>query len=359
MTEGPAPSAAGGRLPDAVRSALAASFRLAAPDGVLRVDPVARRGRMAESARVLVQEAGGCRRSVFAKWPSRHARIRHVARHSGAYEREVRFYRDLADDCGTAVPEVHHSGYDAETGEFVLLLEDLVDARPGDDLNCSVADVRRALRAVATLHARWADGGLAAVSWLPDCRSRTTLRYTRFELDRIARAAARGRFAHGPARPMLPLLEELALALEEFFERAASDPQTLVHGDLHMDQVLLPNDRDTVIVDWQLVQLGDVGMDVARLITMSLPTEERRRHESDLLETYRTALEECGGPPYRGGELLDAYRRGVVWTAFVNTSYYLSCAGARSSVAKDGFHDVLFGRIAAAAADHGLLRCRP
>lgn len=354
MTQGPGPPPAD-ELPDAVRSALAAAFPLAEPDGVMRVDQVARRGRMSESARLLVRETDGRRRAVFAKWPSRHGRIRRVARHSGAYEREAMFYRELARDCGAVLPAVHHSAYDPATGEFVLLLEDLVEARPGDDLGCSVADVRRALRAIAKLHARWTDGRLAARPWLPAWHGRPTLRYTRFELDRIARAAARGRLAR-TAQPLLPLLADLRDGLGAYFERARAGRQTLVHGDLHMDQVLLPADRDAVIVDWQLVHLGNVGVDVARLLVMSLPTEQRRRHETGLLDTYRTTLEECGGPEYGSGVLLDEYRRGIVWTAFVNTSYHLSCADGTRQVSANGFHDVMFGRIAAATADHGLLR---
>ncbi|CCK32391.1 hypothetical protein BN159_8013 [Streptomyces davaonensis JCM 4913] len=326
-------------LPEPVRDALATAFRL---DRVLRVEPVARPGRMAESARVLVLESDGTRRTVFAKWPSRHARIRRIARRSGAYQREVMFYQDLAGDCGPSVPKLHHAAHDPGTDAFVLLLEDLGEARPGDDAHSSVTDVRRALRTVAGLHARWANGA-DGVPWLPDWLSPRVRRYTRFELDRIARAAARGRLVHG--HTMLPLLAELSDGLDEFFTRAAKDSGTVIHGDLHMDQVLLPASPDAVLVDWQLVQRGNAGLDVARLIVMGLPTEERRLHERELLETYR----EAGG----GSDLLDQYRTGIVWTAFMNTSYALSRGPERETGA---FGEVMFGRVAAAAADHGLLK---
>ncbi|MEV0633518.1 phosphotransferase [Streptomyces sp. NPDC050619] len=325
-------------IPEPVRAAFATTFRLAEPDGVLSVERVARPGRMSESARVRVREADGGTRTVFAKWPSRQARIRRIARLTGAYQREVMFYRDLAGQCGASVPRVHHAAHDSGTDEFVLLLEDHGEARPGDDGHGSVADVRRALTTIAGLHARWAGEGLDRLPWLPDWHGPQVRRYTRFELDRIARAVARGRLAH--ARPVLPLVAQLGENLDEFFALARASSRTVVHGDLHMDQVLLPEASGAVIVDWQLVQRGSAGLDVARLLAMGLPTEERRRHEAELLGAYR---EEAGG-----GVLLDEYRRGIVWTAFMNTSYALSSG-------PETFSNVLFGRVAAAAADHGLL----
>ncbi len=296
---------------------------------------------MAESARVWIRETDGTGRTVFAKWPSRHARIRRMARQSGAYQREVMFYRDLAGDCGPSVPRMHHASHDPGTDAFVLLLEDLGGARPGDDAHSTVTDVRRALRTVAGLHARWA-AGVDGVPWLPDWHGPRVRRYARFELDRIARAAARGRLMQG--HRLLPLLAELSEGLDEFFARAARGAGTVVHGDLHMDQVLLPASPDAVLVDWQLVQRGNAGLDVARLIVMGLPPEERRLHEAELLEVYR----DSGG----GSGLLDEYRAGIVWTAFMNTSYALS-RGPETGTSALG--EVLFGRVAAAAADHGLL----
>jgi aminoglycoside phosphotransferase (APT) family kinase protein len=321
-------------LPAPVRAALATAFRL---ERVLRVGPVARPGRMAESARVRIRETDGTRRTVFAKWPSRHARIRRVARQSGAYQREVMFYRDLAGDCGPSVPRMHHSSYDPGTDAFVLLLEDLGEARPGDNAHSSVTDVRRALRTIAGLHARWA-AGADRVPWLPDWHGPRVRRYTRFELDRIARAAARGRLVHG--RSVLPLLAGLSEGQDEFFARVAESPRTVVHGDLHMDQVLLPASPDAVLVDWQLVQRGNAGLDVARLVVMGLPPEVRRGHEAELLDTY-------------GGVGLDEFRRGIVWTAFMNTSYALSRGPDTEA---NAFSELMFGRVAAAAVDHGLLR---
>ena len=319
-----------GGLPDAVRSALAASFGDAE---VVRVPATAPRARLSETAHLLV---GGT--PVFAKWPSDSARVRRAARSSGAYGREVRFYRELAGSCPLRLPRAYSGRHEPATDDFVLLLEDVVAARAGDTLTASAADVERVLRTIAALHADWRDDHrLGSRPWAADPRVQ------RYALERVARAAVRGRFRGDAARAVSLLGAGLP---------PAGDHRTLVHGDLHADQVLFPADGEPVVVDWQLVRPGDAGVDTARLITLSLPAEERRRHETDLLAAYGRALAGRGAAYDPAAGLAD-HRRGLVWTAFVNATAYLAAPEPGD------FHEVLFERIAAAAADHGLLPRRP
>lgn len=344
-------------LPDAVRSAVEVSLRCGAAE-VVSLDSAARRGRMSRTARLLVAGPEGTHRAVFAKWPSQRAKVRRIARYSGAYQREVAFYRELASRCDVRLPRVYFTEFHPESGEFVLLLEDLSAARAGDDLSSSVADVRHVLRSVARLHAQWVgDTQLDRMTWLPACDDPRVRRYVRFELDRIARAVARGRFGCGPTRAALPLLSTLGGRFADILGPAALDRQTLVHGDLHVDQVLFPHEGDGVIVDWQTVRRGTAGVDVARLIVLSLSVEERRRYEADLLDVYRAAVQECGALAHDRGALLDEYRCGILWTAFVNATFYLGSDGTEGEAAANT-HEVMFDRIAAAAADHGLCRGR-
>jgi hypothetical protein len=355
-------------LPEAVLCALAASFGGATPE-VVRYDGAAQRARMSQTAHILIRDARGAqvtndahdgqatRLAVFAKWPSRHGKVRRIARYCGAYQREVMFYRELAGTCPMRLPRVHFCGYEPATGEFVLLLEDLVAARAGDDLSSSAADVERVLRTIATLHAQWMDDDrLNSIAWLPGPADSRVQRYTRLELDRISRATAQGQFGRDDAKAVLSLLAPLSGQLGDFFLRSAQGRQTLIHGDLHADQVLFPDGGDSVIVDWQLVQRGNVGVDVARLITLSLSAQDRRQHEPGLLAAYCQALVESGAPAYDPVTCLEDYRRGIVWTAFVNATFCLSKAGETEPTETGDFHDAMFARIAAAAADHGLLQ---
>jgi hypothetical protein len=293
------------------------------------------RGRLAQSGR-----AASAHGTVFVKWPAAAGPVRRLARLTNAYEREVRFYRELSGDCPIRLPAVHAARYDP----FLLVLEDLTPARPGDTLRGSVADVRNILRAVACLHAAWAGSArLAAAEWLLAADSTPVRRQMRFDLGRITRAPSRA----GPAGAVLPVLAWLSDALIESADGAGF--ATLLHGDLHADQVLFPQEGDCVIIDWQYAQRGPVGVDLARLLTLSLAPNVRRRHEPELLETYRTALAGYGAPALDRETLLADYRRGIAWTAYLNTALHLSRPDRGRSA------DILFGRIAAAVRDHGLL----
>ena len=59
---------------------------------------------------------------------------RQMAMAVGCYEREVRFYEEIAPRPGVRVPGCLAADLDGETGEFVLLLEDLTDVSAGDQL---------------------------------------------------------------------------------------------------------------------------------------------------------------------------------------------------------------------------------
>ena len=78
---------------------------------------------------------------VLAKFPAASEASRRTARRFRSYEKEFRFYTEVAPTVGIATPACHHAEMDPETHDFVLLLEDLAPARVGDQLaGCGVAD---------------------------------------------------------------------------------------------------------------------------------------------------------------------------------------------------------------------------
>lgn len=315
---GPVPPAGPG-LPAEVGAAVAARFPGAR---VRRVEPLGR-ARLSTAARLVLADG----RTVVAKWPAGSARVRRAARLSGAYEREALFYRSLAAGCPVRVPRAY-----AVSGEVLLLAD--VAGRPGDTLTASVDDVAAILRAVAPLHSRPAPV-------LP-----VDPRVERYALARIARAVTTGRL-RGPAARVARRLTHGPPTAGPGPAGTRDGPGTVggagagaggavwVHGDLHADQAVFPAAGPPVLVDWQLTRPGHAGMDTARLLTLSLPPELRREHETDLLAGYAAAR---GVDP---ATCRAEHRAGLAWTAFVNLTAYL--AGAEGS-----FQDELFERIAAA-----------
>ena len=87
----------------------------------------------------------------------------------GIYEREVRFYRELAPHIDAAALAACHAAAIDSTGEwFTLVLEDIAPATQGDQIaGCTPEQARLALQALAEIHAPLlADPGRADTAWL-------------------------------------------------------------------------------------------------------------------------------------------------------------------------------------------------
>lgn len=90
-------------------------------------------------------------------------------------------------------------------------------------------------------------------------------------------------------------------------------PRTLLHHDCHPGNLAFGPGPRVWLTDWQLVRSGPWARDVAYLVATSLPTEERRAHEQDLLACHLDASTEAGGAPPATTAARDAYRRHLVY----------------------------------------------
>ena len=76
---------------------------------------------------------------------------------------------------------------------------------------------------------------------------------------------------------------------------ASSGRQTLVHGDAHPWNFLLPADpgRSCILLDWQVWGIDFGSADLAYLMALHWFPERRRRFERSLVEVWRQALADC------------------------------------------------------------------
>ena len=127
-------------------------------------------GQMADTVRVsyrLGPPDGGVH-SVVAKFASADEQSRSTGLMTRAYEIEVGFYTAVASRVGTRMPECYLSHYEADTGWFVILLEDVIDGVQGEQLDgCDAEAAEAALVEMAALHGpAWSDPHLAGLGWL-------------------------------------------------------------------------------------------------------------------------------------------------------------------------------------------------
>lgn len=306
-------------------------------------------GQMCDSVRVALSydRAAGGPATLVAKLPAADETSRATAVMLRNYEKEVRFYRELAAGLAVRTPDVYYADIDPPTGRFVLLLEDLAPAEQGDQLaGCTPEVAEAALAQLVGLHApRWGDGSLAGLDWLnPDPE---TGRAMMLGLLPNLWAGFQERYAAS-------LTEDIRAAGGQLFDRLAGyladagGPSTVVHGDFRLDNLLIDaGTGDVAVVDWQTCAYGPALSDVAYFVGAGLLADDRRRHEEALVRGYHRGLLAAGVAGYGWDDCWTAYRRGT-WSGL------LMAVGAAMLVRRTERGDRMFLAMASRHARHAL-----
>jgi thiamine kinase-like enzyme len=206
---------------------------------------------------------------------------------------EVRFYQTFGERLGIRVPACHLAALDEDRRRGVLVLEDLGSDGHGDCLLRGDPPGAIALaRMLARLHATWLGRSeLAEAAWLPSLAvvereeawlaARPAMTLERFgdRLDALSRR----------------LVERIRDVQARANERLAGAPPSLLHEDLHLDNVVFAG-ADIVLLDWANVSQGPIALDLAELLFAIAPLP-------DFDATFTAYLEELHE---RGAATIDA-----------------------------------------------------
>lgn len=259
--------------------------------------------------------------TVVIKFAALDAQSRATGVQMGTYQREVEFYRQIAQRIDVAVPHVHYVDFVPGSADVVIVMEDLHPRVQGDQLNgCSHSEARMALSEAALLHgAFWDDKSLFELDWVsrrdPEGIAQTV------ELIEALQPAFVNRYQS--------VLSEESIEAGDCFLRGASvwfsdipRPSTLVHGDYRLDNLMFaPNgtlsSRPLVVVDWQTVTHSHAAHDVAYFLGSSFEPEDRRSHEEQLVGHYYDELtNRDDAPSVTLDEFWFNYRR-FSWSGFL------------------------------------------
>jgi hypothetical protein len=209
----------------------------------------------------------------------------------GLYEREVRFYGDIAPGLGGPIAPCYHAAIDTATGAFDLLLGDAGPAVVGDEIaGATTEQAGLAVVELGRLHGPLlGDTSLAEAPWLnreaPLNQAMITQLYAGF-IDRYGDQIA-------PERRMV--CEHLVATFDGYLAQEAEQGriQGLVHGDYRLDNMLFGTaeaDRALTVVDWQTVSWGPALTDLSYFLGCALSTQDRRAEYDALLRAYHGAL---------------------------------------------------------------------
>lgn len=276
-------------------------------------------GQMATTVRARVELGDGSARTVVVKFarPGASGPFTQLA-----YVKEVSFYAEMAAGLPVRTPACFHAAMDPGDARFVLVLEDMAGARPGDQIaGCSVTHAEAALVNVAGLHGpTWGHDDMAGRPWLGGGGDRGD--EVPADLLRQVMEAAADAFRERFAADLTPAESAVLAASRELVVPwlVARGPRVAVtHGDYRLDNLLFPagDPAGVTAVDWQTVGLGPPLRDVAFFLGTGLAVEDRRRHERDLVATYHRALGGHGVTGYPLDECWDDYRLGMMQGPFI------------------------------------------
>lgn len=309
----------------------------------------------------------GAPHTLVAKFASPYEPIRRLMQAVGGYAREVEFYRHFGADPGISTPHCYHADIDPASGVFVLLLEDMGNARVPDGFVTSIEDVELAVRNLAPFHAKWWNH--------PRLRELEFLRYPGGDADRVFMAqakvalaaalpVAKGRFGEDLPATLVAVAERLDATFDSAMEvrrQASRDSVTLVHGDFHPGQIFYPSARGGhfAVFDWQTVSAGSGGDDLARIISTGLTPEQLETCVPRLIDLYHALLVGHGVTGYDIERCREDFRLGLVTSVAINiiASVNIDPAIIEEFEASSDVRvtDAMFGWLAAAVDAHGVL----
>ena len=229
------------------------------------------------------------------------------------WEREARFYLDLAAHLPVRTPRCHWAGGEPESGIFGLVLEDLSAlTNPDQRVGADEAQARAVVEWLGRLHAAESGGGHGAkMDWLP--ASATDAMYLGLQpmLEAVWPVFLANLGDQLPPEPVAVIERSIPSLTVNF--QAQLLPPTLVHSDFRVDNLFF--DRDEVVaVDWQAVAHGQGLYDLVYFLAGSLDVDTRRRIEPELVAGYRESLARGGVPVPGDDDFFVLYRRTMLYT---------------------------------------------
>lgn len=225
------------------------------------------------------------------------------------YRLEAEFYYHIAPTAAMNLPRVYYCGTDTVNGQGLVVMEDLAVSNTtfGSVLEPWTPErVREGVQELALLHARTWGARLEDFPWYESNGLREAME------NLWAPEAWHQRFFTDACPPVPDDLKDRARIVAAFHTLwRTEDPRfrAIVHGDSHVANTFMSASGRPGFLDWQAFHPNSALHDVPYFITGALTIEDRRQHESDLLQAYLDALARAGGPRFAVEDVWDEYRR--------------------------------------------------
>jgi aminoglycoside phosphotransferase (APT) family kinase protein len=228
--------------------------------------------------------------SIFTKsLPSIVTRM--IGGFNGTARAEGNFYTQIRPQLQIEAPLCYHSAYDRNTFAAIHLLEDMVATKSATFCNHK-SEVTRGMAddmidLLASLHGHfYGDPTLAErYRWLAGYSRWFTIGAEKMGTEYYTQKAFNAA-SHVIPASILARRAEVWPATMRSLSLHDSEPQGLLHSDVHIGNWYRTGDGRMGLCDWQCLSRGHWSRDFAYAVTASLTPKNRRNWERDLLARY-------------------------------------------------------------------------
>lgn len=249
-------------------------------------------GQVGEFNKVVVTTESSKQTTLFLKLRAPIEGMHAVALRYKMYEKEVRFYNELAAQMDVRTPEVYYADYDPETENVALLMEFLdgwhsPDQITGASHNQTLAAIKQ-LAAINTPY--W--NRTQDLPWLPTMQ-------TDYMQQTISDMAACSDIFFQRFGTELPIsksdFDRIIESWPAILDGLSEGNLTLTHYDYRVENMFFSSDESEVaVIDWQLIGALRAGWDLAYLIGTNIPSEQRRANEQQYIDLYLDCMRDRG-----------------------------------------------------------------
>ena len=260
--------------------------------------------------------------TLVIKFAHKNAENRQIANNTKMYEREVRFFNEVANEVRMPMTKCYFAQMDPVTGGNAVVIEDLVGYDVGDQVKgVTLEQVKMVIDAVAPLHARFYD------NWREKFGHMMT-----FDSEEYIEGFSPGFFGTWEQsiknfpecfpQELLDAMPRYVAGFKKIMKEMGNRKMTFIHGDVKMDNAMFGNGRPgslpVIMIDWQNMMISNPLQDLAWLAASSLKVDVRRAIEDDYLEYYRQKMAEHGVKGYSLEQIRDDYDVGLLFIMSFN-----------------------------------------
>lgn len=260
--------------------------------------------------------AHGAPPSMIVKMPTTNDGNREIGNLFQFYEREARFYEEVASSIEIRVPTCYYRVMDVANDEHLLLLEDMaIGATAGDEVvGCTIAQAEAAINVLAKHHASWWENPrLDKLDWMPFVNAPV------HQSAQNSYQQAWGPYCEFFGGELSPYQhnagERMQDKIIDLLNHYEPEPRTIIHGDYRLDNLFFDHKDGSPVaaIDWQISSKGRGIFDVAYFIISSLEPDVRKANEMRLLQNWHDIIVDGGAKGYSFDEALYDYRKAILY----------------------------------------------